>query len=117
MSVEWYAKGAVLHQPTIFGINPSTGNAMIGGEAGAEAVAPIATLQGYVQEAVRAENAGVMELLSEILAAILDYFPQLVAMSGHDIKINGNACEADRLRHEPRTGQPAKQSKERCDIK
>ena len=51
---------------------------MIGGEAGAEAVAPIATLQGYVQEAVRAENAGVMELLSEILAAILDYFPQLV---------------------------------------
>jgi len=89
LSVEWYAKGAVLNQPTIFGINPSNGNAMIGGEAGAEAVAPIATLQGYVQEAVRAENAGVMELLSEILAAILDYFPQLVAMSGHDIKING----------------------------
>lgn len=89
IGVEWYAKGAVLHQPTIFGINPSTGNAMIGGEAGAEAVAPIATLQGYVQEAVRAENAGVMELLSEILAAILDYFPQLVAVSGHDIKING----------------------------
>ncbi|WP_456107516.1 hypothetical protein [Ruminococcus sp.] len=89
LDVEWYAKGAVLHQPTIFGINPSTGNAMIGGEAGAEAVAPIATLQGYVQEAVRAENAGVMELLSEILAAILDYFPQLVAVSGHDIKING----------------------------
>lgn len=89
LSVEWYAKGAVLNQPTIFGINPSNGNAMIGGEAGAEAVAPIATLQGYVQEAVRAENAGVMELLSEILAAILDYFPQLVAASGHDIKING----------------------------
>ncbi len=89
LSVEWYAKGAVLHQPTIFGINPSTGNAMIGGEAGAEAVAPIATLQGYVQEAVRAENACVIELLSEILAAIRDYFPQLVAVSGHDIKING----------------------------
>ena len=89
LDVEWYAKGAVLNQPTIFGINPSNGNAMIGGEAGAEAVAPIATLQGYVQEAVRAENAGVMELLSEILAAILDYFPQLVAASGHDIKING----------------------------
>lgn len=89
LSVEWYAKGAVLNQPTVFGINPSNGNAMIGGEAGPEAVAPIATLQGYVQEAVRAENAGVMELLSEILAAILDYFPQLVAVSGHDIKING----------------------------
>ena len=89
LDVEWHAKGMVLNQPTIFGVNPSNGKMMGGGEAGPEAVAPIATLQGYVQEAVRAENAGVMELLSEILAAILDYFPQLVAVSGHDIKING----------------------------
>lgn len=89
LDVEWYAKGMVLNQPTIFGVNPSNGKIMGGGEAGPEAVAPIATLQGYVQEAVRAENAGVMELLSEILAAIRDYFPQLVAVSGHDIKING----------------------------
>lgn len=89
LDVEWHAKGMVLNQPTIFGVNPSNGKIMGGGEAGAEAVAPIATLQGYVQEAVRAENAGVMELLSEILAAIRDYFPQLVAVSGHDIKING----------------------------
>lgn len=89
LDVEWHAKGMVLNQPTIFGVNPSNGKIMGGGEAGPEAVAPIATLQGYVQEAVRAENAGVMELLSEILAAILDYFPQLVAVSGHDIKING----------------------------
>lgn len=89
LDVEWHAKGMVLNQPTIFGVNPSNGKMMGGGEAGPEAVAPIATLQGYVQEAVRAENAGVMELLSEILAAILDYFPQLVAASGHDIKING----------------------------
>ena len=89
LDVEWHAKGMVLNQPTIFGVNPSNGKIMGGGEAGPEAVAPIATLQGYVQEAVRAENAGVMELLSEILAAIRDYFPQLVAVSGHDIKING----------------------------
>ena len=89
LDVEWHAKGMVLNQPTIFGVNPSNGKIMGGGEAGPEAVAPIATLQGYVQEAVRAENAGVMELLSEILAAILDYFPQFVAVSGHDIKING----------------------------
>ena len=89
LDVEWHAKGMVLNQPTIFGVNPSNGKIMGGGEAGPEAVAPIATLQGYVQEAVRAENAGVIELLSEILAAVRDYFPQLVAVSGHDIKING----------------------------
>lgn len=89
IGVEWYAKGAVLNQPTIFGVNPSTGNAMIGGEAGAEAVAPIATLQGYVQDAVKAETAGISHTLAEILALLVDYFPQLLAVSGHDIKLNG----------------------------
>lgn len=89
IGVEWYAKGAVLNQPTIFGVNPSTGNAMIGGEAGAEAVAPIATLQGYVQDAVKAETAGISHALAEILALLAEYFPQLLAVSGHDIKLNG----------------------------
>ena len=89
IGVEWYAKGAVLNQPTIFGVNPSTGNAMIGGEAGAEAVAPIATLQEYVQDAVKAETAGISHALAEILALLAEYFPQLLAVSGHDIKLNG----------------------------
>lgn len=89
LDVEWYAKGAVLNQPTIFGVNPDTGKAMVGGEAGAEAVAPIATLQGYVQDAVRAETAGISHALAEILSLLLEYFPQLLAVSGHDIKING----------------------------
>lgn len=89
IGVEWYAKGAVLNQPTIFGVNPDTGKAMVGGEAGAEAVAPIATLQGYVQDAVRAETTGISHALAEILSLLLEYFPQLLAVSGHDIKING----------------------------
>lgn len=89
LDVEWYAKGAVLNQPTIFGVNPDTGKAMVGGEAGAEAVAPIATLQGYVQDAVRVETTGISHALAEILSLLLEYFPQLLAVSGHDIKING----------------------------
>lgn len=50
IGVEWYAKGGVMHKPTIFGMNGP--NAMVGGEAGPEAVAPISTLMDYVRAAV-----------------------------------------------------------------
>lgn len=49
-SLEFFAKGGILTQATIFGMNGP--NPMVGGEAGAEAVAPIDTLLGYVTEAV-----------------------------------------------------------------
>lgn len=51
VSVSWYAKGAILEAPTLFGVGKN-GNLMGGGEAGAEAVAPIDVLLGYVREAV-----------------------------------------------------------------
>lgn len=51
LGIEWYKDGGIMTQPTIFGMNGN--NAMIGGEAGAEAVAPIDTLLGYVETAVR----------------------------------------------------------------
>ena len=69
LGIEWYAKGGVLTQPTIFGMNGN--NAMIGGEAGAEAVAPIDVLQGYVADAVANQNAGLVDVLDRILDAIL----------------------------------------------
>ena len=52
IGIDWYAQGAVLKKATSFGINTVTGNRMVGGEAGYEAVAPIDVLQGYVQAAV-----------------------------------------------------------------
>lgn len=50
LGIDWYAKGGILTQPTAFGMNGN--NLMVGGEAGAEAVAPIDTLLGYVRTAV-----------------------------------------------------------------
>lgn len=52
IGIDWYAQGAVLKKATSFGINAVTGNRMVGGEAGYEAIAPIDVLQGYVQAAV-----------------------------------------------------------------
>lgn len=66
---EYFAKGGVLQKPTIFGMNGM--NPMVGGEAGAEAVAPIDVLQGYVADAVASQNAGLIAILERILNAIL----------------------------------------------
>ena len=80
--VDWYAKGGVLEEPTIFGVN---GNRLMGGgEAGAEAVAPIDVLQGYVAEAVANQNAGMVAVLERILDAILSM----------DANMGGNLREA-----------------------
>ena len=53
LGVDFYAKGGILKRPTIFGMNGN--NMMVGGEAGAEAVAPISELMGYVRAAVHDE--------------------------------------------------------------
>ncbi len=71
LGVEWYAKGGVLTKPTVFGMNAATGNAMVGGEAGAEAVAPISVLQGYVESSVAKVVSEQTAILNAILNATL----------------------------------------------
>lgn len=70
LNVDWYAKGGVLKEPTAFGINPSNGSVMAGGEAGDEAVAPISTLQSYIKQAVSESNNNNNGALSTILTAL-----------------------------------------------
>ncbi len=90
---EYYASGAVLTHPTVFGFNPYTGNRMIGGEAGPEAVAPIATLQSYVGEAVaeqNAEQAATMDRQISLMEMLVDALPTMMrdAMEGMAFKTN-----------------------------
>lgn len=89
--IEWYKNGAVLTQATAFGINPATGNIMAGGEAGAEAVAPIDVLQSYVSEAVASQNEGMIAVLKEILNALLINNEAILSM---DENMGGNLREA-----------------------
>lgn len=65
ISVEWYAKGAVLNRPMLFGMNG--GRAMVGGESGPEAIMPISTLMDYVQTAAdRAQLHGTGAIVDAI---------------------------------------------------
>lgn len=74
---EYYADGGVMTKPTAFGYNPATGNTMVGGEAGAEAIAPISTLQQYVGEAVKAETDGITYYLDKLINLLGVYLPDI----------------------------------------
>ena len=60
VGVDWYAKGGVMTRPTMFGMNGSI--AMVGGEAGPEAIAPISTLQSYIADAVNQQGSQVIQI-------------------------------------------------------
>ena len=75
--VEWYKDGGILNDPTAFGFNPYSGKVMAGGEAGPEAIAPISTLQSYVQEAVSESNYQMYQVMNQMLSLMTQYFPQM----------------------------------------
>lgn len=73
--IAYHASGGIMTKPTIFGYTPSTNTYHVGGEAGAEAIAPIDTLQQYVRAAVAAETGEQNSLLArmvDLLEGILD---------------------------------------------
>lgn len=92
--IEWYAKGGILNGPTIFGMNG--GNAMVGGEAGPEAVAPLGDLLGYMIEAIDARFG--QTDISPLVDAIEDLSDRVIS-----IEIDGKqvarttASHADRV--------------------
>ena len=76
--IDWYKKGAILNEPTAFGLNPYSNNLMVGGEAGAEAIAPIDTLQDYVRQAVNEGNNNVLNpLITRIFELLKEYLPTI----------------------------------------
>ena len=74
ISVKWNAEGGILNRATIFG---AAGNTLLGGgEAGAEAIAPIDVLQAYVAAAVRSETVGLAQILVEQFGLLIDFLAE-----------------------------------------
>lgn len=78
--ISWYAKGGIMEKPTMFDFDPATMRAKVGGEAGAEAIAPIETLLGYVRTAVAEQTGNMGEQLAMIRELLEDILPQLTTM-------------------------------------
>lgn len=87
-NVQAHAAGGILTKPTIFGYTPSTNTWHLGGEAGAEAIAPIDVLQGYVRSAVAdvSKSAETNSLLSKLVEL---QEVMLIAMENQKIEIDG----------------------------
>lgn len=68
LSIDWYAKGGILKSPTIFGRNGDS--FMGGGEAGPEAVLPIALLKTYIREEMQENNENLVKVFVAALKEI-----------------------------------------------
>ena len=86
--VSAHAAGGILTKPTIFGYTPSTGTYHLGGEAGAEAIAPISVLQGYVRAAV-AEGSNTEETNGLLKQLIELQKKSLQTMANTKIELDG----------------------------
>lgn len=86
--IEWYKQGGIMEQPTLFGFNQITGKAMVGGEAGPEAIAPISTLMEYVRAAVGEENKTLEYQFERIIALLETYLSQLLVASKKKIVLD-----------------------------
>lgn len=106
LGIEWYAKGAILKKPTIFGTNGN--NVMVGGEAGAEAIAPISELLKYVKlgvdESLRGAlfdaltnftntkvqtNRTTIYGINELTSVLKTYMPEIIANMDKDLILDG----------------------------
>lgn len=75
LGIDWYAKGGIFDEPTIF----PTAHGLKGvGEAGPEAVAPISTLMDYVRLAVKEENDGTTYYIQKLIDMLNEYMEEII---------------------------------------
>lgn len=99
LGVDWYAKGGIMTKPTAFGM--SGNSLMVGGEAGAEAIAPISTLMNYVQQAVDNSNGSNTDVLNAIYSELHylnnNFEPKMVKILTESVKCKFGQREIMRL--------------------
>lgn len=70
--IDWYKDGGIMTNPTAFGFNPNTGNTMVGGEAGPEAIVPLTQLWEKMTSIIKSviaesQNGGAGNALSALV--------------------------------------------------
>ena len=86
-SISWYKKAMdnpmMFTRPTIFGLNPMTGQMKGAGEAGDEVMIGKNTMLNMIQEAVAQENAMMMDSVNNVLNRIFDLLSENLPEMAH----------------------------------
>lgn len=86
IGVEWYANGGIMTSPTMFGMNGN--KAMIGGEAGPEAILPLDRIQTYFDRAYQKNSQTIdYEKLTKSFIKALKKVDNSVYMNGELVGI------------------------------
>jgi phage-related protein len=86
LGISWYAKAMdnpmLFTRPTLFDVNPVTGQARGAGEAGDEVMIGKNTMLNMIQEAVAQENAVMMDSVNNVLNRIFDLLAEYIPEMG-----------------------------------
>lgn len=81
-SVSWYKKAmdnpVMFTKPTIFSMNPATGQAKGAGEAGDELMIGKETMLNMIRQAVAEQNAALLDKLDLLIALLSEFFPEVL---------------------------------------
>lgn len=94
-SVSWYKKAmdnpVMFTKPTIFSMNPATGQAKGAGEAGDEVMIGKATMLNMIRQAVAEQNAALLDKLDALLILLSEYFPEMLKVMDRKIYLDTDA--------------------------
>lgn len=97
-SISWYKKAMdepyMFTKPTVFDVNPLTGQARGAGEAGDEIMLGKDTMMNMIQAAVAAQNEAVVYYLQKLVEILATYFPQVLESMGNDIVLDDGVLVA-----------------------
>ena len=94
-SVSWYKKAmdnpVMFTKPTIFSMNPATGQAKGAGEAGDEVMIGKETMLNMIRQAVAEQNAALLDKLDALLILLSEYFPEMLKVMDRKIYLDTDA--------------------------
>lgn len=91
-SVSWYKKAMdepyMFTKPTIFDVNPTTGQARGAGEAGDELMIGKETLLNMIRQAVAEQNAALIDRFDLLIELLSEFFPQVLEMMNRPVVLD-----------------------------
>lgn len=93
--ISWYKKAMeepyMFTKPTIFDVNPVTGQARGAGDAGDEVMIGKETMLNMIRQAVAAENAAMLERFDLLISLLGEFFPKVLEKMNRPVVLESGA--------------------------